>query len=196
MDFQTLKASVESALGRTDVPDYVYTLMTSDINRDIRIMEMETTVTLSVSGESATLPSDFLSVVSMYVDVDPRSPMVPITAQAQATRHDSSGHPYYYAVTNGELQVMPVCDGTYDVVMRYLASVAAFSGNTDTNDIITLHPGLFLYAALHHAAIWKQDTELAMGYGQAYANLKDLISTADKKKRNSGPMTQRTAVQL
>ncbi len=196
MDFQTLKASVESALGRTDVPDYVYTLMTADINRDIRITEMESTSTLSVSAESTALPTDFLQVVSMYVDATPRSPMVPITRQSQAVRHDNSGKPYYYATTKGFLQVMPTPDGTYSVVMRYLAKVAAFANNTDTNDIIALHPGLFLYSALHHAAVWKQDTELAVGYGMAYSNLKDMVDDAEKKKRNSGPMIQRTAVQL
>ena len=196
MDFQTLKTSVESALGRTDVPDYVYTLMTADINRDIRILEMESTSTLSVSTESTALPADFLQVVSMYVDATPRSPMVPLTRQAQATRHDNSGKPYYYASTKGFLQVMPVPDATYSVVMRYLASVDAFSDNADTNDVITLHPGLFLYSALHHAAVWKQDTELALGYGAAYQTQVTLVDKANKKKKNAGPMTQRTAVQL
>ena len=196
MDFQTLKASVESALGRTDVPDYVYTLMTSDINRDIRILEMESTSTLSISTEATALPTDFLQVVSMYVDATPRSPMVPLTRQAQASRHDESGRPYYYAVTDGFLQSMPVPDATYSVVMRYLASVAAFAAPADTNDVITLHPGLFLYSALHHAAVWKQDAELAVGYGSAYQNLVDMVEKANKKKKNAGPMTQRTAVQL
>jgi len=196
MDFQTLKASVESALGRTDVPDYVYTLMTADINRDIRILEMESTETLSVSTEATALPTDFLQVVSMYVDTTPRSPMVPLTRQVQAARHDNSGQPYYYAITDGFLQAMPVPDGTYSVVMRYLASVAAFSDDADTNDVITLHPGLFLYSALYHAAVWKQDAELLAGYSQAYTGLRDMVRKADKQKRNSGPMIQRTAVQL
>lgn len=178
------------------MPDYVYTLMTADINRDIRILEMESTSTLSVSTEATALPTDFLQVVSMYVDATPRSPMVPLTRQAQATRHDESGRPYYYAVTDGFLQSMPVPDATYSVVMRYLASVAAFVDNTDTNDVITLHPGLFLYSALHHAAVWKQDTELAIGYGTAYQNQKTMVDEANKKKKNAGPMIQRTAVQL
>ncbi len=196
MDFQTLKASVEGALGRTDIPDYIYTLMTADINRDVRILEMEETTTLSVSSESTALPSTFLQVVSMYVDADPRSIMTPITHQVLSVKHDTSSRPYYYAITDGFLQVMPVPDSTYDVVLRYLASVTAFSANADTNDIITLHPGLFLYSALHHAAIWKQDTELAVAYGTAYATQLDLVNKANKRKKNAGPMVQRSAVQL
>ena len=196
MDFQTLKASVESALGRTDVPDYVYTLMTADINRDIRILEMESTSTLSVSTEATALPADFLGVVSMYVDATPRSPMVPLTRQAQATRHDNSSKPYYYAVTDGELQVMPVPDATYSVILRYYAKLADFSANEDDNAVINLHPGLFLYSALYHAAVWKQDAELVAGYSSAYKGMKAMVESTDKKKRNSGPMTQRTAVQL
>ena len=196
MDFATLKASVQGALGRTDVPDYIYTLMTADINRDIRILETETSTTLSVSGETTALPSDFSQVVSMYVDATPRAAMVPATHQALTLRHDSSGKPYYYAITDGSLAVMPVPDATYSVVLRYIAKVADFSAEDDTNDIIALHPGLFLYAALYHAAVWKQDAELVAGYGQAYTGLRNMVLKADKTKRNAGPMTQRPGVSL
>lgn len=209
MDFQTLKASVNSALGRDDVPSYVYTLMMADVNRDIRILEMQALYEFTASSEAVNLPSDFLSVESMYVDTTPRTPLVPITRQAEATRHNSSGKPYYYAVTVGiaqadvdvpvnihKLQFMPVPDGSYSIVLRYYTKLDDFSGDTDTNDVIALHPALFLYLALHHAAVWKQDIELATSYGMAAATQIELIEKSDRKKRNSGPMIQRTAVQL
>ena len=196
MDFQTLKASVESSIGRSDVPDFVYTLMMSDINRDIRILEMQSSTTLSVSSEATALPADYLMVESMYVDTNPRSAMVPVTQQSQGVRHNSSGKPYYYAITDGELQVMPVPDGTYSVVMRYYAKLADFSNSTDDNAVINLHPGLFLHSAIYHAAVWAQDFELAAGYSAAYKNLAEMVSKTDIKKRNNGPMIQRSAIQI
>jgi hypothetical protein len=194
MDFQTLKASVESSIGRSDVPDFVYTLMMADVNRDIRIIEMQAETTLTATAEAVTLPSDFLMVDSVYIDDDTRSPLVPITRQSEAVRHNSSGRPYYYAITDGEMQLMPVPDGSYPIVLRYYTKLADFSENTDDNAVINLHPGLFLYSALHHVAVWKQDIELAMSYGQAYQAQSRMIIAANKKKRNSGPMVQRPAV--
>ena len=196
MDFQTLKASVESALGRNDVPDFIYTLMMADINRDIRLVEMQKKTTLAVSGETIALPTDYMQVFSMFIDGDRRTPIIPITQESQAVRHDESGRPYYYGITKGLINFMPVPDGAYSVVMTYYAKLPDFANATDENDIINLHPGLFVYSALHQAAVWMQDIEMAMAYGTSYQNQKKLAESADMRKRIPGPMTQRPEYQL
>jgi len=196
MDFQTLKSNVESALGRSDVPDYVYSFMMADINRDLRILEMQASTTLSATSETVTLPNDFMAVESLYVDATPRLAMQPITDQSMAIRHDSSGKPYYYSVINSSLNLMPAPDGTYSLKLRYYTKLADFSGATDTNDVITAHPSLFMYSALRHAAVWKQDIELAGSYDKVYSATLDGILKADRKNRNSGPMVSRPGVKV
>ena len=193
MDFQTLKTNVAGALGRTDVPDYVYTFMMADINRDLRLLDMQKETTLAATSNAVALPADFMAVESLYVD---NTAMQPITSQALGVRHDTSGKPYYYSVSNGSLNLMPAPDGAYSLELRYYAKLADFFGATDTNDVITDHPSLFMYAALRHAAVWKQDVELAGAYDKVYSSTLDGVLKAERKNRNSGPMVSRPVVKI
>lgn len=194
MDFQTLQANVQSAMGRTDVPSYVYTLTTAGLNRDLRILEMQAETTLAASAESVTLPDGCLEIVSMYIDSGgSRSPLTPVTEMSQAVGHDSSGRPAFYAFHNGEITLMPVPDGSYTLVVRYYARLSDLSADADTNDVLTNYPDLYLYAALTHAAVWAQDQEAAGVYNSAYEQAKRLVQQKDVQRRLGGPVIQRTA---
>lgn len=194
MNFASLKSNVQSALGRTDIPDYVYSLTTSGINRDLRVLEMQCTTTLYTNGGTASLPSDFLEAESVYIDDNGgRSPLIPATELGQATRYDESGRPYYYAVHNDEITLMPEPDTDYEIELRYYAKLDDFSADADTNDVITAYPGLFLYGALTHAAIWQKDDESAATYNKAYTAELTRLEKADTKRRFSGPTVQRSA---
>lgn len=193
--FATLQADVKDAMGRTDIPSYVYRLTQAGINRDLRILEMQSETTLTASGEIVSLPSDFLEAESLYIDSGgSRTRLVPITEMSQAVRHNSSGRPYYYAVHDGEITLSPVPDGSYTITLRYYARLANFSADGDTNDILTRYPGLYLYGALTHAAVWAKDTESAQTYNAAYTNELDRLKKADVKRRHRGPIIQRSAV--
>lgn len=193
MNYGTLQSNVQSAMGRSDVPSYVYDLTTSGLNRDLRLLEMQCVTTLYASGETIDLPTDFLEAESAYINSGgSRSPLVPISEMSQAVRHDSSGRPYYYAIHKDSMTLMPVPDIAYEIEFRYYEKLAALSADTDTNDVMTNYPGLYLYAALTHAAVWAQDDEAAQRYNAAYGAEKDLVMKADKARRNSGPLVQRT----
>lgn len=197
MDYSTLQSNVQSAIGRTDVPSYVYTLTTSGINRDMRLLEMLTSTTLYTSGNSATLPSDFLAMDSVYINSGgERTRLVPFSEQGQSVRHDASGRPYYYDVVGDEIVLMPTPDTNYDIEVRYYARLDALSADSDTNDVMTNYPGLYLYGALTHAAIWAQDEGLAQTYNAAYTAEKKLVEDADKHRRRSGPLVRRSSVTI
>lgn len=197
MNYGDLRSNVESAMGRSDIPSYVYTLTTSGLNRDLRLLEMQAETTITADAESETLPSNFLEMESVYIDSGgARRPLLPISEMSQAVRHDSSGQPYYYAVHNGELTFMPVPDGTYTVTVRYYARLSALSADSDTNDVLTNYPGLYLYAALTHAAVWAGDSDRAQEFNAAYTAELNLVQIKDRKRRYSGPMVQRSIQQI
>lgn len=195
MTFADLKSDVQDAMGRADVPAFVYKLAQSGINRDLRILEMQSEATLNATGEDQALPADFLEVESLYIDSGgSRTRLLPTTEMAQAVNHDSSGRPYHYAVHNGSITLSPVPDGPYTLNLRYYARPADFSADSDTNTILTTYPGLYLYAALTHAAIWAKDTESSGTYNAAYGVELDRLKKADANRRISGPFIQRAAV--
>lgn len=193
MNFGSLQSNVQSALGRSDVPSYVYDITTSGLNRDLRLLEMQCVTTLFTSGDEADLPNDFLEAESVYINSGgSRTPLIPVTEDSQSVHHDGSGRPYYYAVHKDTLTLMPAPDADYEVELRYYARLDGLSDDADTNDVLTLYPGLYLYAALTHAAVWAQDDDAAQRYNAAFLAEKQLVEAADKSRRHAGPVVQRS----
>lgn len=184
MDFASLKANVVSAMGRTDIPSYVYDLATSTINSEFRLLEMQDETTLSASSETVTLPADFNEIESVYIDAGgSRTMLIPTTEQGQAIGHDSSGRPFYYAIHNGEMTLMPVPDGTYTITLRYYTNLADLALDADTNAVLTRYPALYLYLALGHAAVWAKDDQSAVMYAQIFEGERKRAIKADTQRR-------------
>ncbi len=221
MTYLELREAVESAIARSDVPTYVYTLATKEINARFRIREMEITVALPVtSGEiyvdlgvgfrhmrHAYIGSDgveesdggfsdgfsdgFEVVVAGTADVfqklEQTSDFV-ISHEFCAT-----GTPKKFSIiTNpsGEarMRLNPVPDDDYTVVVVYLTKMDDFVSDSDTNQMIGRFPGLYIYSALKHAAIWAQDIEMASTYAAAYEGEATRVIKQDRVSRYSGPL--------
>ena len=191
MTFLELKTNIQSALGRTDIPDYIYTLVTADMNRDIRTLDMQSVTTLAVSSELTNLPSDFLEVVSVYVDDDVRTPLQNMTANEANYRRKDSGEPWGYAIVKDQIKLIPTPDGSYNLSLRYIAELADLSADSDTNVILQRYPNLYIYGALRHAAVWAQDVALSQTYDVAYKEAQTAVEKAEYTRRHSGPLVMR-----
>ena len=71
MNLSGLRAYLLAEIGRAP-SDIVYELVENDIANRLRLREMEATTTITEAA-SVTLPSDFLEVMSVYRDTDPRT---------------------------------------------------------------------------------------------------------------------------
>jgi hypothetical protein len=193
MTFSELQAAVASAIARSDVPAYAYTLATAELNTRLRLREMETTAELTADAASVALPDDFLMVKSLYVNADPQAPLEAATGYQRALDYRASGYPRTFTVVGSDLFLNPVPDGEYTLTLKYIARLAALSGDTDTNDVLTNHPALYLYAVLKHAAVWAQDVELASTYAAALEGEIGRVAKADMGARYPGPLRSRQA---
>lgn len=197
MNFGELQANVQSAMGRTDIPSFVYDLTTSGLNADLRLLEMQEDATVIATTEAVSLPFDFLEMESAYIDAGgARRRLIPSTETAQAVRHDSSGQPYYYAIHDGLMTLMPVPDAAYTISIRYYKRLEDLVDDSDVNPVILSYPGLYLYQALIHAAVWARDMEAVQAYSAAYTSIKDIVEKGDKQRRFRGPLIQRSAVAM
>lgn len=122
MDFATLKSRLYSLIGRYPA-DICYELVTADINARLRVREMEATDTLTEAA-SVALPSDFLQMISVYRDVDPRTPLSPTDTTGINRAHMTSGTPKTYAIVDGAILLNPEPDGAEDLIIRYYARQA------------------------------------------------------------------------
>ena len=161
MTFSTLKTDILGLIGREPAA-VVYRLVTADINASLRLSIMQNTATL-VEAASVALPSDFLEVIDLYRDTNPRVALAPSTTTGQNTRHNTSGVPQTYAIVDGALILNPEPNGSENLELRYYAKLADLVLNDDTNPVLEKYPGVYLYGALaHHATIIRDEKAAAM----------------------------------
>lgn len=160
MNFGTLKTRLLNVIGRAPA-DVCYELVTADINRDMRLRCMEATATL-VEAASVSLPADFLEVIDLYRDTDPRIALQPTTTTGTNTLHMTSGIPRTYAIVDGAILLNPTPSGSENLKLRYYAKLADLSADDDTNDVLTIYPDVYVYGVLaHHAALIGDEKGLA-----------------------------------
>lgn len=186
MNFAALKSRILALIGRAP-NDVVYELVTADINNGLRLKEMETEVTLTEAAE-ITLPADFLAVVGVYRDTDPRVPLQPTDLQALHRSFMPSGTPTQYAIVDGKLILNPSPDGSEDIVLRYFARLADLSADGDTNDILTKFPGIYVYGALAHHSALIRDTAAAAVYEAQYQKSARAAKATDADRYSGAPL--------
>lgn len=191
LNFEELKTGVEEWAVRSDFPTTVYGLATADINRGLRVREMLTTYSATTSTETLALPSDFLEFDHVYVDQDPRVPLNNSGGYDQGAAYRPSGIPSSYYVTGDNLHFNPSPDASYTLGGEYFASLAVFSANSDTNDVLTKYPEIYLYAAMKHVHAWAKDTEGEGEYLGKFARAVEDANKADIAARFSGQLKMR-----
>lgn len=192
-NYGELKSAVQSWHARGDTePASIYGLVTAELNNRLRLRVMETETTLSATAEDVALPSDFLSVVHVYIDQDRRVPLAGVTEFAKNEIYRSSGEPREYTIINGYLSLNPIPDGTYSLNLRYIAKLDDFSADSDTNTVLTTYPQIYLYGALQHVALWSQDIEAANFWGAKFeAEMAKVIKQDRSAKMGPGPLWMR-----
>jgi len=153
-NYGTLKAAVNSYLHRDDLDDDVpvfIALGISTINRECRSRHMETTstATVSASATSTSLPSDYKEMRSVVID---DVPLRQVTLEKlHQMVNDTSGQPYYYAISGGDLYISPVPDEDVTLDLIYFGTVTGLTADTDTHDLLVANPNMFVYAAMTEA---------------------------------------------
>ena len=183
--FAELKAAISGILGR-DPDNAVYQLTTAEINRDLRLLSMEATTTIAEAA-SVSLPSGFLKPVSVHRDTDNRTALTATSSHAINAEYAESGSPTKYAVADDSgtlvLKLNRPGDGT-NLVIRYIAELADLSNDDDTNDVLSQHPNVYFYGALHHHGLLIGDPRGA-GWSQAYSDAVASAKRSDRSNRTS-----------
>lgn len=189
MDYTTLQSRLLSILGRA--PETIcYELVTADINREMRLKGMQSTTTFTEAA-SIALPADFLEVVSLYRDTDPRIRLSPTTLVGLDSYYITSGTPRYFAVTDGTLTLNPAPDGAETLSLTYIAKVAELA-DTSTNNVLSTYPDIYVYGVLAHHASLIGDERLTI-WGTLYEKAKRDATAHDARQTYAGgPVKVRT----
>lgn len=184
--FGTLKSEILALLGRAPA-DPAYQMVTADINRELRTLDMEATATLTSAGSYA-MPAAFLEMIEAYIDETPRRFLTPTTAHAINTMWATSGKAHQYAIVGDGADGTMIFDKTTtdDVEIRYYTEVTALAADEDDNVVLLKHPGVYLYGALYHHARMIRDQAAAADWGADYKREMDAANAFAFRERMRG----------
>lgn len=193
-----LKTAVSNWLKRSDLSTYLDDLVMAGekwIMRKVRATEMETSMSVSISGSgTATPPSGFLGFKYSYIDGSPARKLVtrtPAQIFERFPNRSSSGKPEWIGYDAGSFIFGPFPDSTYTVKGTYYKRQGPLSSGV--YDLFTNNPDLFLFAALAESEPFlKNDKRVALWMSKRDAIAKDINDEA-VGITGSGELTMITA---
>ncbi len=191
--YDELKDSVADFLNRSDltsvIPDFIK-MAETDMNRKMRHWRMENRATASVSGRFSVLPTDFLETIRLHLETDQRPIELVSYLEMQTLRenaNDTVGKPTTYSITQGEIELFPTPDTTYDIELYYYAKIPSLSASQTTNNILTNFPDAYLYGSLIHSSPYLQEDVRMASWASLYQSAIDAINgESDQAKTGSG----------
>ena len=188
--YAELQTSVGNWLHRSDltglIPDFIV-LGEKRIYRDLRIRAMETALNTAVSNSVLAVPSDYLSMKSVYVDGTPTSPLSRVSASQiyqDYPNRSSTGKPVEIAREGANFIFGPAPDSSYTIKGIYYARPTSIT--TSANAVFTANPDLYLYAALCEAAPYIKDEKMILAWESKFGSIMQALTNEDADEYGSG----------
>lgn len=191
-DYATLKTTIADYLHRSDLSDAVVSnfvqFAEARMNRKLRLLEQETSglVSLVAGAQSVALPTGWIETIDVTYDSDKRSiqPQTLKALNSQKTYDTTTGRPYLYATSGGNMVFEITADATYSIAIDYYKKWDIETD--DTNWLLTNSPDAYLYGSLLEAkayiknigdmVVWSEGLKIALA---------DLNNLDSRTKRNA-----------
>ena len=180
-----------------DVLDLIIGAGEQRIYRDVRSSTQDTALSLTVSGNLAVLPTDFLELRgSVWLGTYVTAVYAPLEAvQNQINlQNESRNHPVYYSFKSDEMTFYPTqADGTVLTGQYYrrfqdirLGFSYTFNTLPVTNTLFARHPDLFLYASLAESGPFVGEMERTPVWEQKYTTLATAVNEQERRRYTRG----------
>ena len=189
--YSELKTAVANWLNRSDltsrVPEFI-AIAEGEISRRVRCRFNEKRVTASISTQYFDIPSNFIEMRNFQLNTDPIVHLNYVTPEQMdlSAPDATTGQPKYYTIHGTEFELKPVPDTTYTAAMTYFYRLTAFSGDNDTNTLLTSYPDIYLYASLLAAQPFLIDDSRIQLWDSLLSGAIKEVNDIDKIGRFSG----------
>lgn len=200
-DYSTLQADVALWSARSDLtaqlPSFIR-LAEAEIGRTVRVLEMETDITLNVAGaaNSVALPTGFLGFRHVFV-ANANQPKAVYISPDQFHEINNRPKDGFRELLDGALNYTIEANlvkvdkprGANDPIELNTTYFKRFDALTDTNTthaLIQAHYDLYLFMTLAKLWAFVMDTEEEQKYLRRYETVVDQIEATEIKRRRSG----------
>jgi hypothetical protein len=160
------------------------------IFREIRTPEMETSLSVNVSGGVATIPTDFMELKYAYVDTNPVTYIQLVPTSYIFDRYPTRGAdgvPVVLARDGASWIFGPYPDSDYVIKGTYYKTPSSIGTGTN-NALMSSYGDLYLYASLCESEpMIGRDKRMAI-WESKYRLVKELINGVGDRSRFSGNM--------
>lgn len=196
-----LLALFERYLKRNDLTDIYGDLLEmaeARINAVMRLAEMEIRSTSTPTAAHWSLPSDFIEM--RHIQSQNSEGAYPIEyltpEQADDKRRYLSGQYKFYTLLDSSIEIIPhpTASSTTVIEIFYYAKPTVLASGSDTNDVVTNYPNLYLYALMGEAALYREAPEQAKQWLDAFDAYAAQLNDRAQAARFSGNSMQVRAV--
>lgn len=188
--YATLKSDISGWLLRDDltsaIPSFIR-LAEAAIKRDLRIRAMLKTSSLTLTGQSTPLPSDFLEANRVVLDstTDQAIAFMPAEALYSSDAYHDSGAPAFFTIEGANIVTAP--DGTGEsLLLNYYRAFDALTDDADTNWLLTNAYDVYLYGSLAHASPYIKEDERVGLWVQGYNSAVSALNKSDRRSTFAG----------
>lgn len=197
-----LETAVANWIGKADltsrIPEFI-ALAEARLSRLIVRHHMGEAAQAAIvaSTEWISLPTDYGAMRALFRDGATQvqlgyKPADRLIADSPST---AVGAPRWFTLHGGSIQLRPIPDGDYTLLLYYYATVPALTTSGSTNAWLTSYPDLYLYACLMEASPYvgaHQDVSLwAAAYDRAVA---DAVAYDRERQLGGTPLRPTAAV--
>ena len=190
--YADLETAVNNWTKRADLasstPDFI-TLAEARLQREIRSRDMELrfSTTLSSTSDYLTLPTDFLSIRSVFLSsggvLRPLTYVTPDALILSYPNDSSTSEPSWYTIVGAEMRFGPFTDSAYTTEIWYYKRLAALSSSVPT--LFTNNPDLYLSATLSEAFKFMKDEDRAEYWEGKYQAIKKQVNDTEEAGRRA-----------
>lgn len=148
----------------------------------LRQNEQRATANIGTDDRFLSLPDNFLQARRVSLISGASVYELQYLAPEQMTVINSPGRPRAYTVTS-EIEFDRVPDTDYVCEYSYYSTLIPLNDANPTNDVLTAHPDIYLYACLAEYHRWARDENAANYYDGVFDSLVDLAVKLAKSGR-------------
>ena len=188
-NYAELQTAVADFLNRDDLTSVIPTFISmaeASLNRDLRHWRNENRAVAPVAARYNALPSDFVEPIRMELAGDKTKVSLMSHYEMQTQReltNDTQGKPINYNITQGEIELFPTPDATYNLEMYYYGKIPSLSASVTTNQILTNFPDAYLYGSLTHTAPYLGDDQRLQVWVSLYQNAISAINSQSERAK-------------
>lgn len=191
-NFTDLKEALATNSNRSDltalIPDFI-ALAEADMQRRLKLVDFETTATVTVTAGSGALPTGFAGHRAAKWDGDEDRTLSYITPDRFNALTNVVTLPTYYTVVGTTLKVMS--ESTGSVVLTYNARFTPLSGSNATNAIVTSYPDAYFFGSLIHLYDHLRNDKQVARYEGKFERVVNQIIKDHKERKYPGPLEVR-----